>query len=91
MPSGGDAKVFKNISTTTAAFVLYGGQYGVSVLGTGFGTVTLQMLGPDQTTWLTALTAFAANGTSTVELPPGQFRFAVATTTAVYASISRIN
>jgi hypothetical protein len=91
MASGGDAKAFKNISTTTAAFVLYGGLYGVSVLGTGFGTVTLQALGPDQTTYLTALTAFAANGYASAYLAPGQYRFLVTSATAAYLAISRIN
>jgi hypothetical protein len=40
--------------------------------------VTLQTLAADATTWLTALTAFAADGFAVVDLPPGQYRVAVA-------------
>jgi hypothetical protein len=79
--SSGDAgenKSFSNINATTNAFNLYGGSYTVDVLGNTFGTVTLQRLGPDQATWLAALTAFAANGTANQDLPPGQYRVAVA-------------
>lgn len=69
---------YTNISATTGAFTLTGGGlYGVTVKASTYGTVTLQILGPDDTTWLTALTAFSADGYATVYLPPGQFRFAV--------------
>lgn len=42
----------RNISANTAAFVLAGGRYGVSVIGTSFGTVKLQMLALDGSTWI---------------------------------------
>ena len=60
-----DAKEFSNIAATTAAFTLNGGCYMVACVGTGFGTVDLQALGPDQSTWLATPTAahFTANGT----------------------------
>ncbi len=91
MSNGRDGKIFSNISATTAAFKLDGGLYGVSVIATGFGTVTLQALGPDGATWLTPLTAFSANGFATAYLAPGQYRFAIASATAVYASIASVN
>lgn len=92
MSSGGDGQIFSNISATTAAFKLNGGTYGVAAVGTwGGGSATLQTLGPDGTTWLTAATAFSANGYETAILSPGQYRFAVATATAVYVSIARVN
>lgn len=70
---------FQNISTTTAPFTITGGGlFAVSVIGSTFGTVTLQALGPDDTTYLTALTAFSANGYATAYLSPGQYRFAIA-------------
>jgi hypothetical protein len=74
----GQCQSFSNISVTSGAFVLYGGEYAVDVIGSTFGTVTLQRLGPDGSTWLTALTAFAANGTANADLPPGTYKLALA-------------
>jgi hypothetical protein len=85
-----DGKSFINISATTAAFQLDGGKYGVDCVGSGFGTVTLQKLGADGTTYVTALTAFAANGYATADLPTGTYTVAVASATAVYVNIRRI-
>jgi hypothetical protein len=90
--SGSDSKTFSNISATTAQFTLLGGTYGVTAVATWGGrSVTLQVLAPDGTTWVTALTAFAANGYGSLSLPPGQYRLAVVTATAVYASVCRVN
>jgi len=76
---GGDAVTFSNISATTAAFTLLGGTYAITVVGATFGSVTLQVLANDGTTWLTAATAITANGTaSPVYLPPGSYKFALA-------------
>jgi hypothetical protein len=71
-------KLFSNISATTATFPLDGGKYAVDVIGSTFGTVTLQRLGPDGSTMLAAMTAFAANGSATADLPPGQYKIALA-------------
>lgn len=88
MTNGSDSQVFKNISATTAAFALIGGKYMLTCSATfGGGSVTLQTLPADGSTWLTAATAITAAGTAVVDLPPGQFRFAVATATAVYVSV----
>ena len=51
---------YDNIAATTSAFVLNGGNYSIAVKASTYGTVTLQILGPDDTTYLTVLTAFAA-------------------------------
>lgn len=70
---------FANISTNTASFPLQGGLYGVYVVATfGGGSVTLQMLAPDQATWFPALAAFTANGYATAQLPSGTYQVAVA-------------
>jgi hypothetical protein len=87
--NSGGAKL-SNASATGSAFRLAGGLYGLSVIGSNFGTVTLQVLGADGSTWLTAATAFAANGYATAYLPPGQYRWAVASATAVSTSVVRI-
>lgn len=85
-----ESVLFSNISATTAAFALRGGRYNVDVIGTGFGTVTLQRLGPDGSTWLPALANFTANGTQLADLASGSYRFAIVTATAVYAAVVRI-
>lgn len=85
-----NSAAFSNISATTAAFTLTGGKFGVCVIGSSFGTVTLQALAGDGSTWVTALTAFSANGYAAVDLPPGQYRFAVSGTTGVYANVTPI-
>lgn len=81
----------ENISASTAAFPLLGGLYGVDVVATfGGGSVTLQRLSADGSTYVTALTAFTAAGYGTVYLPPGSYRLTVATASAIYASVTRI-
>ena len=71
--------VFSNIAATTSAFALTGGVYGVKVKASTYGTVTLQVLLDDGVTYVTALTAFSADGfNGNVSLPPGSYRFAVA-------------
>jgi hypothetical protein len=69
---------FSNISATTAAFNLMGGRYGITCKASTYGTVTLQILAFDATTYLTAATAIAADGVAIVDLPAGVYRFALA-------------
>lgn len=88
-----DAKSFSNISATTAAFTLKGGYYVVSAVATfSAGSVELQMLGPDGSTWLSLPTALklSAAGTIAGYVPPGQYRFTIATATAVYCSAAGV-
>jgi hypothetical protein len=73
-----ETKAFSNVSATTSQFLLKGGRYLLACIASTYGTVTLQALGPDGSTWLTAATAFAANGTETADLCPGQYRVALA-------------
>src|SRR5678816_786531 len=78
-----------NIAATTAAFTLSGGgMYGITVKASTYGTVGLQMLGPDDTTWLAVpvqngatgaiAVTFGADGYGTCYLPPGQYRWVIA-------------
>jgi len=86
-----DGQAFKNISATPAAFDLIGGQYGISYVATwGGGSVTLQKLAADGSTYVTVMTAYAANGYATVYLPRGTYQFTVATASAIYLGIDRI-
>ena len=86
-----EKQVSSNISATTSAFTLRGGQYGVTVIAAfGGGSVTLQRLAADGSTWVTCLTAFTAAGYASVNLPSGSYRLAIATATAVYVDIVSI-
>lgn len=74
---------------TAAGVLLLGGAYCLDVVATGAGSVTLQRLGPDGATWITAATALTATGTSgSLALPTGTYRITVAGLTAVYASLT---
>lgn len=81
-----------NIAVTPAAFVLQGGVYCLDAIATwGGGSLTLTRLGPDGSTYMTAATALTADGSSgAIALPPGTYKFTIATATAVYASLTRI-
>jgi hypothetical protein len=77
-------KTFSNISATTASFGLGGGKYSFLVKASTYGTVSLQVLLPDNTTWATApgdtgeSPSLVADGAVTTDLPPGQYRVAIA-------------
>ena len=86
-----EQQTFSNISASTAAFALRGGAYGVTAKATwGGGSVTLQKLSPDATTYVTVLTAFSADGYASVNLPAGTYRFTIATATAIYLDLTSI-
>ena len=82
VPNGAQAAAdhvaFSNIQATTSPFTLDGGRYALELIGSTLGTVTLQRLGPDGSTYLTAATAFTGNGTALVDLPPSTYRVALA-------------
>lgn len=81
---------FSNISATTANFNLRGGTYGIDVVATGAGTVTLQKLAGDGS-FVTALTAFSTTaGYASVNVPSGTYRFAIATFTGVFIQLASI-
>ena len=90
MPTSSEAVAFSNISATTAAFKLTGGRY--SFIGTatfGGGTVKLQVLANDATTWIDVSSQTAAFAV-TVDLAPNQYRIAIATATAVFVVVGRV-
>jgi hypothetical protein len=82
---------YENQAATSDAFLLKGGLYGVDVVATfGGGSVTLQKLAADGSTYVTCLTAFTAAGYATVSLPPGTYKVAIAVATAVYVGITAV-
>jgi hypothetical protein len=81
-----------NEAATSGALPWRGGPGTFLAKATGFGTVKLQVLLPDQTTWFDvgADTTLTADGGGNFDLPPCQLRANVATATAVYAvAVSR--
>lgn len=86
-----DTRIFSNISATPSKFLLYGGQYAVTVHATfGGGSVTLQRQAVDGLTMVTCLTAFTADGFATVNLPAGTYQLTIVTATGVYADVSSV-
>jgi hypothetical protein len=93
MTTAVDGASYSGLSASTAAFYLKGGYYMVAAVATwGGGNVELQGLGPDGSTWLSAPTALklTANGMIGGYLPPGQYRFAVTTATALSVNVSGV-
>jgi hypothetical protein len=89
MGTATDAKLFSNISATTAQFNLNGGYYMVAAVAAfAGGSVELQALGPDQSTWLSLPTALKITVAGTIAgyIPDGIYRFTIITATAVYCS-----
>jgi hypothetical protein len=91
MATATEAFLFSNIGVTSAAFTLRGGKYAIASTATGAGTMGLQMVGPDGSTLVPVHAVFATtNGYAVVDLPPGQYKYFIATFTAVFAMIARI-
>lgn len=86
-----EAVRFENIAATTSAFVLNGGKYTFAVAATfGGGSVGIETLGPNGSSWLSVGTPPVAAGVTTYDLPPGQYRVVIVTATAVYVTIVRV-
>ena len=93
-----ESHVFSNFSSSpTATFPLYGGRYVVTMVGTS-GTLSLKVLGPDNSTFIITKDIAGnavTNGSlgtatfNTVDLPPGQYQFAGSSPVAAYASVAR--
>lgn len=93
MATAVDGKGFSNIAASTSGFVLKGGAYGVFATATfGGGSVKLQRLSLDGSTYLSvgSTTDFTAAGGALVNLPPGTYRFTIATASAVYAEVAGV-
>ncbi len=82
--------LLSNAAATGAAMTWRGGEGSFMVAGSfGGASVSLQILGPDKTSWIDAgaATILTANGVGNFRLPPGQIRAAVSggTPSALYA------
>lgn len=78
---------------TAIVFTLNGGTYGMLASATwGGGSLDLQALGPDGSTYISVLAAtFTATGYKTFTIPGGQYKFVGVTSSAIYAVVCRIN
>lgn len=86
-----ESKQFSNISATTAAFSLKGGKYALIASATfGGGNLQLQALAMDGSTYVNVGSSITAAGLTTYDLPPGTYKIAVTTATAVYVSLTSI-
>lgn len=82
---------FRNGTGTSTPRQWPGGRGFFAAVGTGFGTVSMECLGPDGVTWLQApAISLSANGGVVFDLPPGTVRGVCNTTTNVYATATRI-
>lgn len=97
MATATEAANYSNISADTSAFRLKGGRYVVSAKATwGGGSLTLEMLALDGSTWVSPMdisgvaNTLGADGSFTIDLPAGQFRINLTTATAVYVSVARV-
>lgn len=79
-------------STDSDPFELTAGIWAADFSATwGGGTVTLQKLAGDGSTYVTALTAWTANGTAFGYIPKGTYKLAITTATAVYVQLTRVD
>jgi hypothetical protein len=77
----------------SSQFQLLGGKYEFAAVGTfNSGTITLQRIGPDGNTVLTAATALTTAGSNTADLPPGTYQVTISgsTTAALWWEVVRV-
>lgn len=74
---------------TSSSFVLTGGLYQLSVTAT-FGSLIMNQLGADGTTWVSVSLAQTSNGGQTLFLPPGTYQLVSTGGSAYYAKVTRI-
>ncbi len=79
-------------ATSSGTFTLDGGAYIMdAVAAWNSGSITLQRLGPDGSTYITAATALSADGTSGgIVLSKGTYKFLVASASALSVSVVRV-
>jgi hypothetical protein len=79
-----EVQSYSNIGSTTSAFTLRGGVYGVTIHASTYGTAALQAQAADGSTFVGMkdingnAVSFSADGAAVVYLPPGAYRFALA-------------
>ncbi|MFH8652339.1 hypothetical protein ACH37Y_06445 [Sphingomonas paucimobilis] len=95
LPTGGVREAFQlvNANTPSPSATVYGGDYILAQTCASYGTLTLQVRGPDATTWLTLVTKSAADTGSGAGIALGSYavvRVTVSGTAGCFASLSRV-
>lgn len=95
LPTGGVREAFQLVSANTpiTSATVYGGDYILAQTCSSYGTVTLQVRGPDASTWLTLVTKTAADTGSGTGIALGSYavvRVTVSGTAGCFASLSRV-
>lgn len=86
-----DTQKLSNVAASSDAFELVGGYYMLSGVATwGGGSLKLQQLGPDGSTYLDTAASLTANGIAYAYCAPGQYKLTVATATALYTTLVRV-
>lgn len=86
-----DGVNFTSLSATPASFVLMGGRYAFGIHATfGGGNVVLQILMPDNSTFVSCGTALTADGFEVFDLPAGTYQIAITTATGVEGFLQRV-
>ena len=86
-----DGFSFTGLSADSGPYTLLGGRYAVGVTATfGGGSIALQTLFPDGTTYVNCIPAFTAEGLAIVDLPPGSYKLDIVTATAVQGFVIRV-
>lgn len=83
---------FSNIGAVTpASFTLKGGTYAIVTKSTGAGTIDLNILAGDGSTYIPVITQIAATtGFATAYLPPGLYQVVISGFTANYVTITTV-
>lgn len=83
----------QNLGSTSVAFALTGGHYGILMNGTfGGGSAAIQKLSLDGSTYVPVVASFTANGYVNAYLTNGTYRIAPSGTvvSGLYVDISRV-
>lgn len=84
-----DSVAWSAIAATPVTFKLRGGNYGITLHATVWGTATLQRQTPDGG-FVTVLTAIAADGYQNITLPNGVYQLTLSGITALSGDIVSI-
>jgi hypothetical protein len=88
--TSGESVQFSNISATTAAFTLKGGNYAMTNHASAYTTLQLQVLAGDGATFVNVGSNVPSDGvTAYANLPPGSYKLNVSAT-ALYVNLTRV-
>lgn len=93
MSTFNQAESFKlsNVAAGTYPFTLRGGFYWIEFNGTGAGTVDLQRVGPDGSTYTARITQIIATvGQQSIALAPGSYQVVIVGFTANNFEVTRL-